>query len=154
MCIIMVFLQVQSVNYQDRCLYYNEKDNVCHVTLDLILLRINLDGVETVTHTAWGETSCSEGEIYYWKMLNPSKRFADSDDNFDIYFSQETKRVYVLGVLQQIIQRTRVVNATIRDVPYHCEIIGDGTAQHFGIDIPNSPPCKHFLKCDRIAALE
>ena len=43
--IIMVFLLAQSVNYQDRCLYYNEDDNVCNMPLDLILLRINVDGL-------------------------------------------------------------------------------------------------------------
>lgn len=100
MCIIMLFLQGLSLNYQDRCIYYNEDDNVCHVTLDLILLRINVDGVETVTHTAWGETVCRDGEIYFWRIVRPSKRFGDADDGFDIKFAQETRNVYISGVLK------------------------------------------------------
>lgn len=45
LCFILSFLQVLSVNYQDRCLYYNEADNVCHVTLDLVNIRYNIDGL-------------------------------------------------------------------------------------------------------------
>lgn len=58
LCLIITIVQIISVNYQDRGIYYNEEDNVCHVALDLILLRYNIDGQKTVTHTTWGETSC------------------------------------------------------------------------------------------------
>ena len=56
----------------------------------------------------------------------------------------------ISGVLKQIVQRITVVDATINNVPYDCQIIGDGEIQHFGIDIPNMPPCTFYVKCDRI----
>lgn len=85
---------------------------------------------------------------------SPSKIFGDADDGFDIVSSQERKDVYISGVLQQIIVRATVESATIRNVPYNCQIIGDGEVQHFGIDIPNSPPCTIYVKCNRISTIE
>lgn len=77
-----------------------------------------------------------------------------SDEDSAIYFSQKTRVISVFGSLQMIIQRSTVVNATLHNVPYNCNIIGDETIQHFGIDVPGHIPCTHYIKCDRITMKE
>ena len=87
-------------------------------------------------------------------MVIPATLWDDREfmGDYKISFAQETRRVYIKGDLVGIIQRSKAINATYYNVPNHCEIIGDGTIQHFGIGLPDSPPCIHYVKCDRIVA--
>ena len=119
-------------------------------------VKVNIDGKETVTHEAWGETACSERARTFEQMVIPATLWDDREfmGDYKISFAQETRRVYIKGDLVGIIQRSKVINATYYNMPYHCEIIGDGTIQHFGIDLPDSPPCIHYVKCDRIVGQE
>ena len=146
-------------NYQERAIYLDESDNVCHFgsQCDEINLVFNLDGAQTIKITAGGSTRCRQWVVRDATAIMPAKEwgFVSPEDHDDIGFQEETSYHHIFGVLHMIIQKSTVVNpAKIRGKLYNCVIFGDGKVQHFGVHFEDKPPATIYLKCDSLGLSE
>jgi hypothetical protein len=139
--LLLIALIAGQPNYQERVIYYSEKDAVCcSPYADMVNLIINLDDRDRLRRTVRGGTSCSSWTLTCSAAISPSSMMYLLNNDERVDFHQETTRKYVLGLLHQIIQKVTVTNpATINNVSYNCTIFGDGTQQHFGVDTNHDP---------------
>ena len=146
--LVLVAVAQCQPNYQERVVYYGEKDGVCCSGYsDMVNLIINLDDRTTLRRTVRGGTSCSQWTLRCADATSPSSLMYLLQDDERMDFHQDTTKKYILGVLHQVIQKVTVVNpASINGVSYNCIIFGDGTLQHFGIDT-GKDPAEIYLRC-------
>ena len=59
----LALLSFSQPNYQERCIYYSEKDNVCNGGNDMIKVIVNVDDKERLELERFGSTTCSAHAI-------------------------------------------------------------------------------------------
>lgn len=136
-------------NYQQRAIYYSEQDNVCRFgeRSDQVNLIINLNDRETLRRTVRGNTGCDQWTLRYANAISPSPYLYLLNNDEKMNFHQEAIRKYSFGVLSHLIQNVTMENpATMNGVQYNCTILGDGTLQHFGIDL-GYDPAEIYVRC-------
>lgn len=97
MCCILLIVGLNCLDYQDRAIYYSKEDNVCRGYQDFLYVKVNIDGKETVTHEAWGQTTCFERARTFKDMVVPASKWDDREfmGDYKISFEQETRRIYI-----------------------------------------------------------
>lgn len=151
----LTFLSLSRPDYQERNVYYNECDNACFNSRDIIRLNFNLDDrdkptyefdmLTTCTHTHGPRyaSSISAARIVSWADYKKDEKVTD------VWLLQESTKKYALGFLTDLIVNTTViVPIMINKVNYVCVIIGDGMVQNFGISF--NTPAEMYKRCSSI----
>ena len=65
-----------------------------------------------------------------------------------VYFSEETNYITYQGVLLEIDQKVTLETATLYGSSnYECHIVGDGTVQHWGVELKDYEPATITVNC-------
>jgi hypothetical protein len=130
-------------NYQERIIYIDEKDNVCHYgeSSDIVWLNIDMDGKKSTRIAAWAKTGCTDGTINIQRITPMTYWTYIAFEDHYIRFNEETSFIAQNGVCLAIIQKTTIINpAKVFSQDYNCMIDGDGELRHFGIDFEGEEP--------------
>jgi hypothetical protein len=148
--LVLVAVANAAPNFQQRRLYYNEKDNVCSfgTGFDQAELFITIDGALVRQTVVKSGLFC---RVWAWTNADrvaPSPKWSYFTQDATFKFDEETVYHRIGAFVLFIDVRTTLRSpAVFAGKEYDCTIVGDGKIYHFGAEDIEFPPPQMQISC-------